>query len=292
MNQQNPCDLSYTQVAGGSSPSPPISFLPMSPELPPLTHELTRRLERRVAPHPTDPSGPAYPGEPYVVRFGSTLASRSTSSRPVDKVYCFSAEDLPRLDEILAFYAEENRTPWFYLSPAGFTPEVAAALTARGFAQREFQQAILYGLPRTEAPLLPEGLSLERVTGQNLDAYVTTLADGFEWPAAWRTAAMADCRRSFHPGAAWYLARWEGEPAGCAAVTSWAGIASLAGSAVVPRFRRRGCQTALIQWRLYLATRMNCDLVTGGADFGSASFRNQQRAGLRLAYVESGWTRP
>ena len=32
-------------------------------------------------------------------------------------------------------------------------------------------------------------------------------------------------------------------------------------------------------------------LVIGSADFGSGSFRNQQRAGLRLAYIESGWRR-
>jgi hypothetical protein len=36
---------------------------------------------------------------------------------------------------------------------------------------------------------------------------------------------------------------------------------------------------------------LGCTLVTGAANFGSGSFRNQLRAGLRLAYVESGWRR-
>jgi hypothetical protein len=46
---------------------------------------------------------------------------------------------------------------------------------------------------------------------------------------------------------------------------------------------------ALIGHRLVAAARVGCKLVVGGARFGSASFRNQQRAGLRVAYVESGW---
>ena len=31
------------------------------------------------------------------------------------------------------------------------------------------------------------------------------------------------------------------------------------------------------------------ELVVGGADFGSVSFRNQQRVGLRLGYIETVW---
>jgi len=40
-----------------------------------------------------------------------------------------------------------------------------------------------------------------------------------------------------------------------------------------------------------VAYMLGSTLVIGSADFGSGSFRNQQRAGLRLAYIESGWRR-
>ena len=40
-----------------------------------------------------------------------------------------------------------------------------------------------------------------------------------------------------------------------------------------------------------VAYLLGATLVIGGADFGSGSFRNQLRRGLRLAYIESGWRR-
>jgi len=66
---------------------------------------------------------------------------------------------------------------------------------------------------------------------------------------------------------------------------------SLGGGATVPRFRGKGCHLALVRHRLDVAYMLGATLVMGGANFGSGSFRNQLRAGLRLAYIESGWRR-
>jgi hypothetical protein len=60
---------------------------------------------------------------------------------------------------------------------------------------------------------------------------------------------------------------------------------------VVPRLRGKGCHLALVQHRLKVAHTLGCEWIQAGASFGSASFRNRQRAGLRLAYIESGWSR-
>jgi len=80
--------------------------------LPPLTSELARRIERLVAPEvhlgrERDPSAP------IVARFGRTIASKAIGGRPANKVYCFSHEDLPRLEEILVFYASDGLSPLF-----------------------------------------------------------------------------------------------------------------------------------------------------------------------------------
>jgi hypothetical protein len=87
------------------------------------------------------------------------------------------------------------------------------------------------------------------------------------------------------------LARYQGEAAGVASLGRRDGVASLGGGAVVPKHRGKGCHLALVNHRLYAAHAIGCELVLGGASFGSASFRNQQRGGLRLAYVESAWSR-
>ncbi|MFX5602888.1 hypothetical protein ABTD90_20290, partial [Acinetobacter baumannii] len=68
-------------------------------------------------------------------------------------------------------------------------------------------------------------------------------------------------------------------------------LCTLGGAAVLPGFRGRGVHSALIGARIHEAAKLECELVIGGADFGSASFRNQPRFGMRLAYVESTWVR-
>jgi GNAT superfamily N-acetyltransferase len=83
-----------------------------------------------------------------------------------------------------------------------------------------------------------------------------------------------------------------GTPAGVGELTAIGDTANwgyLGSAAVVPRFRRLGIQTALLRHRFRVAFNRAYELVTSGADFGSTSFRNQQRVGLRLAYVEATW---
>lgn len=263
----------------------------MKREPPLLTLDLVRRLERLVAPEPTLPPPGWPPDVVTIVQFGRTIATKARGGRPSNKVFCFGPDDLHRLGEILAFYEVDNLEPTFYLTPGGFTADVAVALTRAGFAQREFEQAILYGVPSTELGAPPRHITIERVTAETLEEYVQTVADGFEFPPAWRAAAMDDVRRSFTPNDHRFLARVNGEPAAVATLRTREGAANLGGGATAPRHRNKGCHLALVHHRLDVAYLLGCTLVIGAANFGSGSFRNQLRAGLRFAYLESGWRR-
>jgi GNAT superfamily N-acetyltransferase len=224
-----------------------------------------------------------------VAQFGRTIAAKAHGGRQANKVFCFSDEDANRLGDILAYYAIDGLEPTFYLAPTGFTARVAAALASAGFAQREFRQAILYGLPSSELVSPTPPITIETVTADNLEDYVRTLADGFEWPTEWREATMAGARRGQATDGQRFLARYDGEPAAVATLRTREGVAILGGGATVPAFRGKGCHRALVRHRLDVAYLLGCTLVVGSADFGSGSFRNQQRAGMRLAYIESGW---
>lgn len=257
-------------------------------EPPILTSELTLQLERHIAPDDTlfstsDLNGPQFS------RFGRTLARKERGSWPPSAVYCFNKDDVGRLNEILDFFGAV--TPIFYLAHAGFSSEVGRALNSAGFYMAEWMQTILYGLPNREASQLTAGITIERVTPSSVEAAAEMAAEGNEWPREWRDSAKDGVRQSISRSHyQLFLAHLHGEPAGVADLSiSRDGWSTLGGAAVPARFRKKGIHLALIQHRLHEAYKNGSHLVVGGANFDSPSFRNQQRLGMRLGYVEATW---
>lgn len=254
-----------------------------------LTNDLARRIERLVAPPLTPFTSSADPRVAVVQQFGQTIASKAKAGKPSNKVFCFGHDDISRLDEILDFYTVDKLMPTFYLSPTDFSYEVGSALTRAGFAQYDFMQGVLYGMPLEQIDPPAPGITIERVTTGTVGEYAETLADGFEWHEDWRENAIDDICKHFKEKDYHFMARYKGAAAGVGSFGVRDGVAGLGGGSVVPSLRNKGCHMALVNHRLYLAHQLNCNMVIGCAFYGSASFRNQQRAGLRLAYIESGW---
>ncbi len=108
---------------------------------------------------------------------------------------------------------------------------------------------------------------------------------------------MADLRQKLakqppQPNVHQFIAYLNGQPAGVCGLGLRDGIASLGAAGVMPGFRRRGIHMAMLRQRLHLAHQLGAELISSGASFGNASFRNQHRAGLQIAYIESAWSRP
>jgi len=70
------------------------------------------------------------------------------------------------------------------------------------------------------------------------------------------------------------------------------GIAALFATSTRPSYRKRGLQTALIDWRLRLAKEHGARIATLETDPGSDSQRNAERIGFRLAYVTAELIKP
>ncbi len=83
-----------------------------------------------------------------------------------------------------------------------------------------------------------------------------------------------------------YLAWIEGEAAGAGTLSIHEGAAELFGASTRPLFRNRGVQSALLASRLAEAQRLGCDLAIVHTEPGSASQRNVERLGFRLAYTK------
>jgi GNAT superfamily N-acetyltransferase len=123
-----------------------------------------------------------------------------------------------------------------------------------------------------------------------LPLWQQTVAQGFsgqeEPPSALLNIIAATGRSA---SAALFLAWVSAFPAGGGAYVLHAApegkIAELCSASTRPAFRRRGVQTALLQSRLQAAQKAGCDYVTVLTEPGSASQRNVERAGFRLAYT-------
>jgi hypothetical protein len=261
-------------------------------QLPP-PDQIARRIERDVgegaaAELQRDLDEGRAPGA-EVRHFGRTIALKK-DGWPGSQVFCFSTDDVEHLPEILAFFAHD--APRFYLSSNGFSAQVGQALAAVGFYQDSLEQTLTYGAPHES--LLPPafGIEIQRVDGDSVELFLDVMADGFGWEPAWREAAKDKERRALkQPNYYPFLAYCDGEPAATGVLKANGDLGNVVQGATVPRFRRKGCQLALLHHRLFEAGRLGCGLVVSGAAYGSSSLRNQYRAGLRMAYIESGWTK-
>ncbi len=69
-------------------------------------------------------------------------------------------------------------------------------------------------------------------------------------------------------------------------------IAALFATSTRPSYRKRGLQTALLDWRLRFAKDNGARIATIETDPGSDSQRNAERVGFRLAYVTAELIKP
>jgi Acetyltransferase (GNAT) family len=86
-----------------------------------------------------------------------------------------------------------------------------------------------------------------------------------------------------------FFAELDGEPIATGALCVEGGVALLAGAATVPEGRRNGAQLALLDSRLRFGAERGCDIAMMCALPGSASQRNAERHGFRIAYTRIKW---
>ena len=86
-----------------------------------------------------------------------------------------------------------------------------------------------------------------------------------------------------------FLAEKETEPIAAAAMCVFDGVALLAGACTVPEYRRQAPDLRFLERRLQFGAEQGCDLAMMAAAPGSASQRNAERQGFRIAYTRIKW---
>lgn len=205
-----------------------------------------------------------------------------------------SDEDVLRIER---FFSSRGIEPKVELTPFA-PPAFLRRLAERGFVLQEFENTLVLPLTGIEDPraLLPggwpEGVRIERIDPRDesrVDTFVRTSASGFvpegeDLPDEFLRTGIRGARTPEHDS---FIAYLGGEVAGAGGCGTRAGVTSLFGTSVLPRFRRRGIQQALMVARLERALALGSDLADITSHPGIPTERNAARLGFRLAYVRA-----
>lgn len=194
------------------------------------------------------------------------------------------------LDEVEEFFRSRGVPAAVVLSPLA-DESLRKLLGERGYSISEFNSVLIRRI-QPEDPFLPaEGISVERVTPETANDWMSTIAKGFEQDIVVAESVFGGFAAL--PGATSFLARIEGKVVGGAGgrIIPEAGIGALFGTATLPDYRGRGVQTALIARRLHEAALHGCEYAVVSTVPGSGSQRNMERRGFRVAYTKPVMTR-
>jgi GNAT superfamily N-acetyltransferase len=197
-----------------------------------------------------------------------------------------SKQDMDRLENFYRTRSETVRVETCPLADASLFEHYRK----RCYYVTEFSNVFAASLkdlaPQMFQAAMPSGAIIEKISADQLDLWTLTVAEGFaeHFPV---TKEMLNVMKLFAQGphTECYLAVVDGKPAAGATLAIRDGVAGLFGASTLPAFRKKGLQTALLQYRLRRAHDAGCDLAVSLAHPGSASERNIARHGLQTLYT-------
>jgi GNAT superfamily N-acetyltransferase len=226
------------------------------------------------------------------IEAGGTFAMFDGVGSPLTQTFglgLFGEATRERFEEIERFFTERGADVFHEVSPLA-PPDVVAALTSRGYAPLEFTSVLFR--PVLVGPLpVPPGRLRVRVAGEaDRDVWGETSARG--WGESPEIEAFMRDIGELTMGTAdavCFLAELGEEPVATGVLRVLDGVALLAGASTIPARRGLGAQQALLAARLRFAAERGCDLAMMCAAPGSASQRNAERNGFRIAYTRLKW---
>ena len=199
-----------------------------------------------------------------------------------------SDEDLGRIEE---FFRGRGSPAYHEVSPLA-DPQTFTLLSGRGYEPFEFTSVMFRPL-RPGADVKSRrgaGVGVRLVGPEEHELWAQTAARGWSESEELSDFILGLSRVSAKREAGLsFLAELDGRAVATGALSICEGVALLAGASTVPEARRRGAQLALLDARLAYAAAHGCDLAMMCALPGSASQRNAERQGFRIAYTRAKW---
>ncbi len=195
----------------------------------------------------------------------------------------FSAEDLDRIEQ---FYRSHNAPSQVDLCPL-HDPAVFEMFKERGYGIAELNNVLYRRLDANETlPAVPAGCEIRRGRPEEARELGAIVERAFFPEGA--PEAFQDLLTPLYQmeGAVTFAASVEGQAVACGAglLIPQHRVFALCGAGTDAEFRGRGLQTALLCVRLAAAAEAGCEYAVVVTNGGSASQRNCERLGFRVAY--------
>jgi hypothetical protein len=195
-----------------------------------------------------------------------------------------------QLDEIEQFFQTRGAEVFHEVCPLA-DPSTFALLNERDYEPIEFSNVLYRPISadlRLEASR-NEQVQVRPIREDEIDLWAQTASDGWS-----EFTEVADFLRDLGKVTARskslsFLAELDGKPIATGALTIADDVALLAGASTIPSARRQGAQLALLEGRLRYAAERGCTIAMMVAQPGSASQRNAERHGFRIAYTRYKW---
>jgi GNAT superfamily N-acetyltransferase len=200
-----------------------------------------------------------------------------------------TVEDLARLEN---FYHERGADAVLSLCPFA-DHSLLAGLAKRGWHVTEFENLFLLELGGSVAtkrikawePTLDAAVEVRVCMPEERAIWARVTAQGFSNSETPERGHEEYGRIMAEREEAILVLGWvDGEPAGTGTLVIDEGVGWLSGDSTLPKFRRRGIQQEIQRHRLEIAREAGCELAVTESEPGSASQRNMERHGFRLAY--------
>ncbi len=198
------------------------------------------------------------------------------------------------LDRLERRFAAAGRPPRIAVA-LGPTPRSALRLLERrGYAPEEGTEEHIYCYDRARLPLARavDGLSIERVRPGGAAEYATIAFRSFTDRGPWFRGIVESLVRRRARGRALsaYLGRIDGIAAATGMLFDVRPVAGLGNGSVLPRFRGRGIQSAMIAHRMREGAARGLRIFFGQTQ-NPVSAHNLEELGWRLLYTEIDWVK-
>jgi GNAT superfamily N-acetyltransferase len=182
-----------------------------------------------------------------------------------------------------AFFAEHCGKPSFDICPLAHR-SLMEHLAERGYHLTKFYTILAMPLPAAPLPIA-DGIEVRLAQPEEGDLWARLTGSGFNNGQPCTEESYEIMLTNFRAANARpYLAFVDGQPAGGGGLYLDGDTAEWGGTSVLPAFRRRGVQTALVQQRLQDAIGLGVTLALVLTIPGSDSQRNLERMGFRVFY--------